>query len=101
VANVDDRSGSIAPVLEQARRVRLGVGVVSVAPLGVVEPPLEVDQDESGVRESIVVSDATATFERAFDGETFDAETTHRTALAHLEGEFADVATTAELLGEG
>jgi len=49
----------------------------------------------------IVVSDATATFERAFDGETFDAETTHRTALAHLEGEFADVATTAELLGEG
>ncbi len=47
----------------------------------------------------IVVSDATATFERAFDGETFDAETVHRTALAHLEGEFADVATTAELLG--
>jgi len=34
----------------------------------------------------IVVSDATATFERAFDGETFDAETTHRTALAHPRG---------------
>ncbi|WP_226480364.1 cysteine hydrolase family protein [Natrinema amylolyticum] len=48
----------------------------------------------------ILVSDATATFERTFDGETFDAGTVHRTAMAHLEGEFAEVATTAELLGE-
>ncbi|TMT87644.1 cysteine hydrolase [Haloterrigena sp. H1] len=46
----------------------------------------------------IVVRDATATFERSLDGETFDAETVHRTALAHLAGEFAEIATTAELL---
>jgi len=46
----------------------------------------------------IVVRDATATFERTLDGETFDAETVHRTALAHLDGEFAEIATTAQLL---
>lgn len=46
----------------------------------------------------IVVADATATFERSVDGKPFDAETIHRTALAHLEGEFATVATTAEIL---
>ncbi|AGB37921.1 cysteine hydrolase family protein [Natronococcus occultus] len=48
-----------------------------------------------------VVADATATFDREFDGERFDAETTHRTALAHLEGEFATVATTTALVGDG
>ncbi|PCR91304.1 cysteine hydrolase family protein [Natrinema ejinorense] len=48
--------------------------------------------------EPIVVSDATATFDRRFDGERFDATTVHRTALAHLEGEFATVTTTADLL---
>ncbi|WP_254531588.1 cysteine hydrolase family protein [Natrinema gelatinilyticum] len=46
----------------------------------------------------IVVGDATATFERTYDGETFDATTVHRTALAHLAGEFATVATTTDLL---
>ncbi|SER14376.1 cysteine hydrolase family protein [Natrinema salaciae] len=49
----------------------------------------------------IVAGDATATFERTFDGERFDAETVHRTALAHLAGEFATVATTADLLEDG
>lgn len=48
--------------------------------------------------EPIVVADATATFDRAFDGERFDAETVHRTALAHLEGEFATVTETDDLL---
>ncbi|MFC6824250.1 cysteine hydrolase family protein [Halopelagius fulvigenes] len=49
----------------------------------------------------LVVSDATATFDRAGpDGERYDAETTHRTALAHLRGEFAAVATTDEILAE-
>lgn len=38
--------------------------------------------------------DATATFDRTFDGERYDAETVHRTALAHLDGEFATVTTT-------
>lgn len=51
--------------------------------------------------EPTVVADATATFDRAFDGERFDGETIHRTALAQLEGEFATVATTAELLADG
>lgn len=45
-----------------------------------------------------VVADATATFDREFDGECFDAETVHRTALAQLEDEFATVTTTAALL---
>ncbi|WP_136600973.1 cysteine hydrolase family protein [Salinigranum halophilum] len=46
----------------------------------------------------VVVSDATATHERELDGETFDADLVHRTALAHLSGEFADVATTDDVL---
>ncbi|ELY52943.1 cysteine hydrolase family protein [Natronolimnohabitans innermongolicus] len=48
--------------------------------------------------EPIVVADATATFDREFDGERFDAETIHRTALAHLEGEFATVVTADAVL---
>lgn len=48
--------------------------------------------------EPTVVSDATASHERRLDGEAFDAETVHRTALAHLAGEFAQVATADELL---
>jgi nicotinamidase-related amidase len=47
----------------------------------------------------VVVSDATATFPREGPGgERFDAETTHRTALAHLRGEFATVADAAAVL---
>jgi nicotinamidase-related amidase len=46
----------------------------------------------------VVVSDATATHERELDGETFDADTVHRTALAHLNGEFAEIRTTDEVL---
>ena len=45
-----------------------------------------------------VVSDATAAHERALGDDTFDAETVHRTALAHLSGEFADIATTDDVL---
>jgi nicotinamidase-related amidase len=45
-----------------------------------------------------VVADATATFDRTLDGEHFDAEVVHRTALAHLHGEFAAVRTTDGLL---
>ncbi|MFA1609523.1 cysteine hydrolase family protein [Halobellus rubicundus] len=46
----------------------------------------------------VVVSDATATFERdAPDGTHYGAEEMHRTALTHLHGEFAAVATTAEV----
>jgi len=41
--------------------------------------------------EVVVVRDATATFERRLDDDVFDAETVHRTALAHLAGEFATV----------
>ena len=48
----------------------------------------------------IVVRDATATFERSLDDESFDAETVHRTALAHLAGEFAAIAPTAALLDD-
>jgi len=46
-----------------------------------------------------VVRDATATFDRHLDGERFDAETVHRTALAHLTGEFATIVETDTLVG--
>jgi nicotinamidase-related amidase len=47
-----------------------------------------------------LVRDATATFDREFDGEHFDASVIHRTALASLEGEFAAVERTAAVLEE-
>jgi nicotinamidase-related amidase len=45
-----------------------------------------------------VVADATATFDRTLADERFDADLVHRTALAHLQDEFATVRTTADLL---
>ncbi|MFC6787631.1 cysteine hydrolase family protein [Halobaculum halobium] len=46
-----------------------------------------------------VVTDATATHARTGpEGERFDAELVHRTALSHLRGEFASLATTEDLL---
>ncbi|GAA0191793.1 cysteine hydrolase family protein [Halobaculum roseum] len=49
--------------------------------------------------EPTVVADATATHARTGpDGERFDPEAVHRTALAHLRGEFASLSTTDELL---
>jgi nicotinamidase-related amidase len=46
----------------------------------------------------VVVRDATATFDRSLGGERFDADTSHRVALAHLSGEFAEVATSDAVL---
>lgn len=52
--------------------------------------------------EAYLISDATATFDRkGLNGETFDAELVHQTALASLNEEFArvtDSRTLAELL---
>lgn len=48
--------------------------------------------------ETCVVGDATATFDRELDGERFDAEAVHRTALASLSGEFATVVGGEECL---
>ncbi|MFO7834229.1 MAG: cysteine hydrolase family protein [Halohasta sp.] len=48
--------------------------------------------------EVAVVRDATATFDRRLDDERFDAEIVHRTALAHLAGEFATVVDTDTLV---
>jgi nicotinamidase-related amidase len=46
-----------------------------------------------------IVSDATATFERKGpDGKHYSAEQMHDTALASLNGEFAAVVTTAQML---
>lgn len=45
-----------------------------------------------------LVRDAAATFDRTLDNESFDAETTHRTALAHLSGEFATIVRSGEVL---
>lgn len=48
---------------------------------------------------AIVVSDATATFERSGpDGRHYSAEVMHDTALASLNGEFATIATADEVL---
>ncbi len=50
---------------------------------------------------AIVVSDATATFERMGpDGEHHSADQMHRLALASLHGEFATVRRTSEVLAE-
>lgn len=48
--------------------------------------------------EVFLAADACAAHERSLDGERFDPETVHRTALAHLDGEFATVTSTADLL---
>jgi nicotinamidase-related amidase len=45
-----------------------------------------------------LVADATATFDREFDGEAMSAEAVHRSALAHLDGEFATVVTADAVL---
>ncbi|WP_436928428.1 cysteine hydrolase family protein [Halosimplex halobium] len=45
-----------------------------------------------------VARDATVTFDRSLDGEAFDADLVHRTALAHLDGEFAAVRSSDELV---
>ena len=48
-----------------------------------------------------VVADATATHAReAPDGERIDPATSHRVALAHLDGEFATVVESADLLAD-
>ena len=48
-----------------------------------------------------VVADATATHAReAPDGERIDPETSHRVALAHLNGEFATVVESDDLLAD-
>ena len=49
--------------------------------------------------DAIIVSDATATFERtASDGRYYSAQLMHDTALASLDGEFAAVRDTAAVL---
>jgi nicotinamidase-related amidase len=49
--------------------------------------------------ETVVVSDGTATFERAGpDGRRYGAEEMHRSALASLHGEFAAIRRTEEIL---
>jgi nicotinamidase-related amidase len=49
--------------------------------------------------ETWVLADATATHERrTFDGELIPADTIHRTALASLHGEFAEVLRTGDAL---
>jgi len=49
--------------------------------------------------DTFVVSDATATFDKAgADGEKYSAEIIHKTALASLHNEFAQVVKTKELI---
>lgn len=48
--------------------------------------------------EVYVVTDATAAFDRMLDGEQFEASIIHRTALAHLNKEFAVVTSTDDII---
>jgi nicotinamidase-related amidase len=51
--------------------------------------------------ECLVVSDATATFERQGpDGRHWPAQEMHDSALASLHDEFAEIVTTAEVLAD-
>lgn len=45
-----------------------------------------------------VVADGTATFGRSVGEWEFDPETIHRTALAHLQGEFAEIVNADQIL---
>jgi nicotinamidase-related amidase len=50
--------------------------------------------------ETIIVSDATAAFRsKSLDGESIPAQLVHDVSLATLNGEFAEVITTGEILG--
>jgi len=48
----------------------------------------------------VVVEDGTATFGRTLGDKEFDADTIHWTALAHLNGEFAEIVTTQQMVDE-
>jgi nicotinamidase-related amidase len=49
--------------------------------------------------DTFIVSDATATFDRSGpDGKYYPAQLMHDTALASLNGEFAEVVSTAQVL---
>lgn len=49
--------------------------------------------------ETLLVSDACAAFDqKGVNGQTFDAELVHQTALASLKDEFAQIVSTAQLL---
>ena len=51
--------------------------------------------------ETFLISDATATFDRVgLNGEIFDAELIHQTALASLNEEFATIINTNSLISE-
>jgi nicotinamidase-related amidase len=51
--------------------------------------------------ETFLISDATATFDRiGLNGEIFDAELIHQTALASLNEEFATIINTNSLISE-
>lgn len=51
--------------------------------------------------QTYVVSDATATFDKVdFDGQLRSAEEVHALLLANLQGEYATIVSSAELLGE-
>lgn len=50
---------------------------------------------------TMLVSDATATYDRTGpDGRTFDADLVHAVSLASMNGEFAEVLSTEELLAD-
>lgn len=48
--------------------------------------------------EVTVLQDATATFDREFDGEQLNASLIHQTALAQLKGEFAQIHLAEEVI---
>ncbi len=51
--------------------------------------------------DTLLISDATATFDKVgIEGEKYSAELIHQTALASLQGEFATILKTNELINQ-
>lgn len=93
-------SGFIGTDLERALR---SAGIAEVVPMGFTTDHCVSTTTRMAANLGFKVrlsEAAVATFDRRdFRGETFNAETIHRTALASLHGEFARVYSHAEFLG--
>ncbi|KAF9966365.1 hypothetical protein BGZ70_002563 [Mortierella alpina] len=77
-------------------RMAANLGVVDRYPEGPVKLNRDGSQEQVPVDQGriVLVADATATWAKA----GFDAETVHGVSVASLDGEFADVLTTAEVV---
>ncbi|MBS1961680.1 MAG: cysteine hydrolase [Bdellovibrionales bacterium] len=94
-------SGFIGTTLERELRA---AGIAEIVPIGLTTDHCVSTTTRMAANLGFRVrlsEGAVATFDRTdFEGRTYDAETIHRTALASLHGEFAQVSAHADLLRE-